>query len=120
MLLISVPGISIFIVVLTMSELGLVQRTSAVCLQVLAALHQIPIAFVGAAVYGEELRVMSVLGFLFCIVAAFVYAKARQHDRLEAEQYTEAAEEVLPEAKETGSLEPLSLPGAAEVADARG
>jgi len=85
-LLTSVPGIGAAIIILTISELSVVSRTSAVALQVLATLHQIPIVFVSAAVYHERVRSLSIAGFALCVLAAFIYAAARRSDSLAARQ----------------------------------
>merc|ERR1712187_907674 len=87
----AVPGIGASIVLLTLSELSVVRRTSAVALQVLATLHQIPIVFVSAAVFHEQVSGLSVCAFFLCIVAAFVYAIARQRERAEEEEKRKSA-----------------------------
>merc|ERR1712048_1120373 len=86
-LLVSVPAVGAMITTLTVSELSLVHRTSAVALQVLATLHQIPIVAISAAVFHDDVNPLSISGFACCIMAAFVYVAARRADkRLEKQQ----------------------------------
>eukprot|EP00929_Paragymnodinium_shiwhaense_P001708 TRINITY_DN10193_c0_g1_i1.p1 TRINITY_DN10193_c0_g1~~TRINITY_DN10193_c0_g1_i1.p1 ORF type:complete len:439 (-),score=87.64 TRINITY_DN10193_c0_g1_i1:178-1494(-) len=73
----SIPIIGFCVVTLTICELSLVVRTSAVALQVMSSLHQIPIAVVSAIVLQEHIGSLSVVGFFMCVGAAFVYAYAR-------------------------------------------
>ncbi|CAK0859471.1 unnamed protein product, partial [Prorocentrum cordatum] len=93
-----VPGVALCIVLLTITELGVVRRTSAVALQVLATLHQIPIAFIGAAVFHETVGPLSLAGFGLCVLAALVYALARRREREE-----EACEGEAPGGQRAGS-----------------
>mmetsp|Transcript_13879 Transcript_13879/g.25540 ORF Transcript_13879/g.25540 Transcript_13879/m.25540 type:complete len:442 (+) Transcript_13879:27-1352(+) len=73
---ISVPSISVGIICLTMSELGLVHLTSAVALQVLATLHQIPIVMVSSIVFKERIPALSQWGFRLCLIGALIYTWA--------------------------------------------
>jgi len=90
----SVPIVATGIILLTVVELGVVRRTSAVALQVLVTLHQIPIAFVSAARFHERVSTMSVCGFGLCLLAAFIYAAARRREsQMKADQVDKAAQE---------------------------
>merc|ERR1719215_207135 len=53
-LLAALPAIGASVTVLTLTELAVVRRTSAVAMQVLATLHNIPIVVVSAAVFHEH------------------------------------------------------------------
>mmetsp|Transcript_21625 Transcript_21625/g.49260 ORF Transcript_21625/g.49260 Transcript_21625/m.49260 type:complete len:441 (+) Transcript_21625:33-1355(+) len=89
---ISVPSISIGIICLTMSELGLVHLTSAVALQVLATLHQIPIVMVSSIVFKESIPELSQWGFRLCLVGALIYTWAyRTEAKASAKKHSHAA-----------------------------
>ncbi|CAK0820585.1 unnamed protein product, partial [Prorocentrum cordatum] len=109
----SVPGMAACIVLLTVAELGVVQRTSAVAVQVLATLHQIPVAFVGAVVFHETVSPLSAAGFGMCVVAALVYALAR---RAEAKSMQAGGAQLASEEHDGADVPPL---GELEMRDER-
>lgn len=69
--------IAVLISTLTVAELGLVKLTSAVCLNVMSTLHQIPIVLAGVALFGDGVSLPGVSGFGLCLLGALVYARAR-------------------------------------------
>lgn len=69
---------AIAIAVLSFAEYFLVYLTSAVCLQVLNVIHQVPIAFAGVIVFSEPVNLASLAGFSLSIVGGLVYASARR------------------------------------------
>lgn len=68
------------VITLVISELKIVQLTSAVALQVLMTLHSIPIVLAGVLFLKEEVSLISILGFVACLVAALLYGAARNLD----------------------------------------
>jgi len=76
-LLMNVVAIALGIAVLTVSEIWLVDLTSAVCMQVFAILHQIPLFLVGLMMYQENVDWLSVCGFAICLLGALCYAWSR-------------------------------------------
>jgi len=70
-------GIAVGIIVLVVAELEIVRTASAVALQVLGTLHQIPIAIAGILFFQEQIHLSSAMGFLFCIVGGLVYVQVR-------------------------------------------
>jgi len=65
------------IVALTVAELEIVRATSAVAILVLGSLHQIPITIAGVFFFHETVRLLSALGFGFCLLGGLCYVKAR-------------------------------------------
>jgi len=90
---IAIPSIGLCVITLTLSELSVVRRTSAVALQVLATLHQIPIVVVSAVLFHEHVSLLSTFGFVCCILAAFVYAAARGREKLNEQPAVEVEQE---------------------------
>eukprot|EP00747_Dinoflagellata_sp_TGD_P143253 gnl/TRDRNA2_/TRDRNA2_176363_c0_seq2.p1 gnl/TRDRNA2_/TRDRNA2_176363_c0~~gnl/TRDRNA2_/TRDRNA2_176363_c0_seq2.p1 ORF type:complete len:366 (+),score=71.50 gnl/TRDRNA2_/TRDRNA2_176363_c0_seq2:102-1100(+) len=113
MLLLSVVGISCGVVTLTVAELQLVHLTSAVALQVLGTLHQIPIMLAGVVLFQEEVGLPTIAGFGLCVCGAMCYTAARQEDKRFAAQQL-AAEEWAG----TDDSRPLLSIGAATAAEA--
>lgn len=76
-LFVRVLSITMLVMGLVFAELALVKLTSALCLNVLATLHQIPIVLVGMAVFGDGVSTHGTTGFALCLLGALVYARAR-------------------------------------------
>eukprot|EP00928_Gymnodinium_smaydae_P027875 TRINITY_DN21415_c0_g2_i1.p1 TRINITY_DN21415_c0_g2~~TRINITY_DN21415_c0_g2_i1.p1 ORF type:complete len:381 (+),score=81.01 TRINITY_DN21415_c0_g2_i1:217-1359(+) len=76
----SAAQVGTFVMLLIVSEFWLVRLTSAVALQVLSALHQIPIVLAGVVFFGDRVSVMGIFGFGLCLVGALCYAAARVGD----------------------------------------
>eukprot|EP00971_Amphidinium_carterae_P123946 2454803-Amphidinium_carterae.1 len=72
--------ISTGIAAISVSELMLVQLTSAVALQVIASLHQLPIVFLAVTLLDEQVSLTAFTGLCFCVAGAMVYGAARQRD----------------------------------------
>eukprot|EP00927_Polykrikos_kofoidii_P042894 TRINITY_DN3694_c0_g1_i3.p1 TRINITY_DN3694_c0_g1~~TRINITY_DN3694_c0_g1_i3.p1 ORF type:complete len:440 (+),score=68.74 TRINITY_DN3694_c0_g1_i3:70-1389(+) len=72
--------ISVGIATLSVAELETIKLTSAVTLQVLGTLHQIPILIIGALFFHEHIRSVTVTGFAICVAGAWVYVLARWQD----------------------------------------
>lgn len=70
-------GIAVGIVILTVSELEIVRFASAVSLQILGTLHQIPVALAGVIFFQEEVHFLSALGFVLCIIGGLMYTRVR-------------------------------------------
>jgi len=68
------------VMTLVTSEFMLIYLTSAMALQVLMSLHQIPIFLGGILVLHEQANMLSVCAFVFCVLGAIVYAAARSVD----------------------------------------
>lgn len=77
----NIAGASLGIAILTLSELMLVHLTSAVAVQVLGTIHQIPIVLAGVVFFHDHIHAASLLGFGICILGAMFYVAARQKDR---------------------------------------
>eukprot|EP00403_Amphidinium_massartii_P001530 CAMPEP_0178376828 /NCGR_PEP_ID=MMETSP0689_2-20121128/3604_1 /TAXON_ID=160604 /ORGANISM="Amphidinium massartii, Strain CS-259" /LENGTH=462 /DNA_ID=CAMNT_0019996863 /DNA_START=25 /DNA_END=1410 /DNA_ORIENTATION=- len=75
-----VAGIAAAIALITVSELMLMQLTSAVALQVIGSMHQFPVVIVAIMFYGESLSMWAVLGFVICFAGALTYMAARRLD----------------------------------------
>lgn len=75
-----VMAMALGIVTLTASELRIVHITSAVAMNVLATLHQIPIVFAGVVLFSDRVGFKSAIGFGCCICGALYYVRARQLD----------------------------------------
>mmetsp|Transcript_10489 Transcript_10489/g.11544 ORF Transcript_10489/g.11544 Transcript_10489/m.11544 type:complete len:241 (-) Transcript_10489:169-891(-) len=65
------------ITILTVAELRLVHISSAVALQVLGTLHQIPLVITGVLFFQDSVEVASAMGFTCCLVGALCYARAK-------------------------------------------
>ena len=65
------------ITILTVAELRLVHISSAVALQVLGTLHQIPLVITGVVFFQDSVEVASGMGFTCCLLGAFCYAAAK-------------------------------------------
>mmetsp|Transcript_53293 Transcript_53293/g.99957 ORF Transcript_53293/g.99957 Transcript_53293/m.99957 type:complete len:134 (+) Transcript_53293:2-403(+) len=65
------------IAILTVAELRLVHISSAVALQVLGTMHQIPLVIAGMVWFHDPVDVDSALGFSCCICGALCYAGAK-------------------------------------------
>eukprot|EP00406_Dinophysis_acuminata_P011541 CAMPEP_0179221902 /NCGR_PEP_ID=MMETSP0797-20121207/6437_1 /TAXON_ID=47934 /ORGANISM="Dinophysis acuminata, Strain DAEP01" /LENGTH=392 /DNA_ID=CAMNT_0020928713 /DNA_START=59 /DNA_END=1237 /DNA_ORIENTATION=+ len=76
-LLANVLGISAGIATLTVVELEIVRVTSAVALQVLGTLKEIPVAVAGVLFFREQVGALSTIGFAFCVLGALVYKNLR-------------------------------------------
>lgn len=70
-------AISAGIVILTVAELEIVRIASAVAIQVLGTLHQIPVALAGIMIFGESVRLLSWFGFVLCIAGGLCYVTVR-------------------------------------------
>merc|ERR1712032_995827 len=68
------------VMVVVTAEVTLICRTSAMALQVLMSLHQIPIFLGGIVVLHEQVHMLSVSAFALCILGAIIYAAARGVD----------------------------------------
>jgi len=79
-LLLRVPTLAVGIVIITGSELKLVQLTSAVATGVLMNLHHIPMMLVGVVIFHDQVTLYIILGFGVCLLGGFVYAAARSYD----------------------------------------
>lgn len=86
-LFVNAVAVGAFVLVLMASELKLVQLTSAVALNVAAALHNIPVAVAGVVLFEETVHKKAAIGFCFSLVGAVVYTLARgpSHESLEGE-----------------------------------
>lgn len=76
-LMFSIAAIASGVAVLTVAELRLVQLTSAVAMQVLSTLHQVPLVLAGVLLFHDTVRLASMAGFSLCIVGALCYVRAR-------------------------------------------
>lgn len=76
-LAIKMLGIAAGITVLTVSELEIVRLASAVAIQILSTLHQIPIAFAGVMFFRETVNPLSWFGFSLCLLGGLCYVKVR-------------------------------------------
>jgi len=70
-------GIAVGIVILTVAELEIVRAVSAVALQVLGTLHQIPIAVAGVLFLQEQIHLSSAVGFVLCVFGGLMYVQVR-------------------------------------------
>jgi len=77
----TVLGVTAGLAALTCAELSLVHLTSAVALQVLSTLHQIPIILGGVLLFNERVRLVNAVGFGFSVAGALVYVAARRDDQ---------------------------------------
>lgn len=62
---------------INLTEFGLVHLTSAVALNVVAALHGIPILVAGVYVNHDPIKNIEVVGFAICVIGAILYALAK-------------------------------------------
>lgn len=69
--------VGVAVLLLMSSEFMLVQLTSAVALNVAAALHNIPVALAGVVLFSERVHRFAAVGFCVCLVGAVVYTLAR-------------------------------------------
>eukprot|EP00933_Yihiella_yeosuensis_P016211 TRINITY_DN13936_c0_g1_i1.p1 TRINITY_DN13936_c0_g1~~TRINITY_DN13936_c0_g1_i1.p1 ORF type:complete len:351 (-),score=37.13 TRINITY_DN13936_c0_g1_i1:837-1751(-) len=73
----SVVAMSVGIGALTIAELRLVQLTSAVAMNVLSTIHQIPLVLAGVLIFKDQVSLYSYIGFMLCIFGAISYARAK-------------------------------------------
>ncbi|CAE7243497.1 SLC35C2 [Symbiodinium necroappetens] len=73
----TVASVACGIGILTVAELRLVHISSAVALQVLGTLHQIPLVITGVVWFQDPVDLQSALGFACCICGALCYARAK-------------------------------------------
>ncbi|CAK9108489.1 Probable sugar phosphate/phosphate translocator At1g06470 [Durusdinium trenchii] len=83
------------ITILTVAELRLVHISSAVALQVLATLHQIPLVITGVVFFQDSVELVSGMGFTCCLLGALCYAGAK-HSPTASSQEHEHGTELLP------------------------
>jgi len=87
-LLRSVLGICACIVFITVSELNIVQLTSAVAMQVFGTVHQIPLVLSGIFIFGDRVSVCNASGFALSIIGTLVYFVGR---RIESKRQSDGA-----------------------------
>jgi len=75
-----VLGIALGVATLTIAEMKLVQLTSAVAMQILGTLHQIPLVIAGVIVFDDQVSSLTAAGFVCCILGALNYTKARMEE----------------------------------------
>ncbi|CAK0894809.1 unnamed protein product [Prorocentrum cordatum] len=75
------PFISIGIVLITVSELKVVQLTSAVATAVLMNLHHIPMVLVGVILFQETVSVNAAVGFVLTCGGGIAYAMAGKQEQ---------------------------------------
>jgi drug/metabolite transporter (DMT)-like permease len=80
MLAFNVLRIAAGVITLVFCELKLVQLTSALAVQVLATIHQIPIVLAGVIFFHEHISQYGLLGFGLCLPGALFYVMARRSD----------------------------------------
>lgn len=77
-LVLNIVMVAAGVVALSFAELKLVHLTSAVAVQVLANIHQIPIVLAGVVFFHDEPSLLGVCGFGLCLGGALVYVLARR------------------------------------------
>lgn len=83
------------ITILTIAELRLVHISSAVALQVLGTLHQIPLVITGVMFFQDSVEVTSGMGFTCCLLGALCYARAKHGQLLDRGFQEQGATELL-------------------------
>merc|ERR1711920_465872 len=85
-LLVRVIGIALGITMITVSELKLVELSSAVTCGVLINVHHIPMVLAGVLLFHDKLKLKSLYGFASCILGGCLYAYARYDDEQELQK----------------------------------
>merc|ERR1712060_931323 len=98
-LLLRVLAIALGITVITVSELRLVQLSSAVTCGVLINVHHVPMVLAGVLIFHDEVKMKSLYGFASCILGGMLYAYAR-YDDSETQHQNKAAVDASSEMKE--------------------
>mmetsp|Transcript_19125 Transcript_19125/g.30703 ORF Transcript_19125/g.30703 Transcript_19125/m.30703 type:complete len:419 (-) Transcript_19125:84-1340(-) len=75
-----VVGIAAGVMALSFAELRIVHLTSAVAVQVLSTVHQIPIVLSGVIFFHDHVNIWGMIGFGLCMVGALFYVAARYGD----------------------------------------
>merc|ERR1719443_1109939 len=70
--------VAVAITTLTVCELRLVQLTSAVAMNILSAIHGIPLVLVGMLVRGEHVSPVAACGYALCLAGTVTYFNSRQ------------------------------------------
>lgn len=83
------------ITVLTIAEMRLVHISSAVALQVLGTLHQIPLVITGVMFFQDSVEVTSGMDFTCCLLGALCYARAKHGQLLDRGFEEQGATELL-------------------------
>lgn len=71
-------GIALGVTALTVAELQLCKLTSAVAVQVLGTLHQIPLVCAGMVFFHDRVSSISVCGWVLCLLGALYYGALRR------------------------------------------
>merc|ERR1712060_665572 len=94
-LLLRVLCISLGITLITVSELKLVELSSAVTCGVLINVHHIPMVLAGIVFFHDKLKLKSLYGFASCILGGCLYAYARYDDAEQELQKKKASEKLV-------------------------
>lgn len=76
----SMLKIAVGVLALCFAELKLVHLTSAVAVNVLSTIHQIPIVLAGVFFFHEHINTFGLSGFGLCLAGALFYVAARRSD----------------------------------------
>lgn len=85
----SVGKIGVGILALSFAELKLVHLTSALAVQVLSTVHQIPIVVAGVFFFHDKINSIGMSGFGLCLIGALFYVAARRADDRQYERLEE-------------------------------
>lgn len=94
--------VSVSAMLLIACELYIVQVTSAVCINVCSALHNVVLAIAGVLLFHDRVHALDVFGFSICLAGAAFYASARKHTH--TDERRERKESILNETKSAVEL----------------